>query len=58
MQILYTNHAEEILKERGINKDEIEYTLKYPVEIRKKDCIYYSIGVIQRGKIEEEHKIR
>jgi len=52
MKIIFTKHAEEQMKERGISKDEVINTLKYSEKILKITDRYYaqkrvSIGIIE-----------
>ena len=35
MMIVYSDHSEKRLRQRGITKQEIEYVLKYPSYIKK-----------------------
>lgn len=42
MNIIFTKHAKEQMKERGISEDDVVNTIKYPEIIRKIDDIYYA----------------
>ena len=52
MNIEFTNHAEEMLKERKIAKDEVEMTIKSPDKLFKEGEKYYASKNIGRGIIE------
>ena len=52
MNIEFTNHAEEMLKERKIAKDEVEMTIKSPDKLFKEEGKYYASKNIGRGIIE------
>ncbi len=42
MNIVFTKHALEQMKERGISEDEVTNTIKYPEKTQKIDEIYYA----------------
>ncbi len=52
MKIVFTLHAEEMLKERKITKDEVELTIKSPGKLFKEEGKYYASKNIGRGFIE------
>ena len=52
MKISFTFHAEEMLKERKITKEEAELTVKSPEKVFKEEGKYYASKNIGRGVIE------
>ena len=58
MVIVYTKHAELMLKERRISKEEVEDAIRYPEKTRKIYGIYYSVKKLQIGKIEVVYERR
>ncbi|MEA3329703.1 MAG: DUF4258 domain-containing protein [Nanoarchaeota archaeon] len=52
MDIVYSNHAEKRLKQRGIEEWEIEHILKYPSYIRKSfEGRKEAVGEIRNRKV-------
>ena len=56
MHIEFTNHAEEMLEERKITKDEAEIAIKSPDKLYKEEGKYYASKNIGRGIIEAVYK--
>ena len=52
MRIVFTEHAKERIKKRGISEDEVTNTIKHPEKVEKKHGKYYARKNIGRGKIE------
>ena len=52
MRITYTQHAEDRMIKRNVSKEEIEYSLRHPIRIRKMYGVYYALAELHRGKIE------
>ena len=52
MDIVFTKHAKEQMKERGITEDEIINTIKFPEKTQKIEDTYYSQKQTNSGKIE------
>ena len=52
MNIKFTKHAEEQMKERGISKDEVINTIKYPEKTLKTEDRYLAQKKISLGIIE------
>ena len=42
MNIVFTKHVREQMKERGISEDEVINAIKYPEIIQKRDDVYYA----------------
>ena len=52
MDIIFTLHAETQIKERGILKQEVIDSIKYPDNVNKKHSKYYYQKRLDRGAIE------
>ncbi len=52
MNIIFAKHAEEQMKERGISKDEVINTIKYPEKTIKSSDRYYARKKVSMGIIE------
>ena len=52
MNIVFTRHAKEQMKERGISEDEVVNAIKYPEKTQKVDNVYYVQKKITLGAIE------
>lgn len=52
VNIVFTRHAKEQMKERGISEDEVINTIKFPEQIRKVSGAYYVQKQTISGKIE------
>lgn len=52
MQIVFTRHAKEQMKERNISEDEVVSAIKYTEKTIKIDNIYYATKNIERAIIE------
>ncbi|MBI5148546.1 DUF4258 domain-containing protein [Candidatus Pacearchaeota archaeon] len=52
MDIVFTEHAKEMVEKRKITKDDVISTIKYPEKIKKKEGKYYAQKNIGRGRIE------
>jgi len=52
VNIVFTKHAKEQMKERGISEDEVINTLKYPESTQKIDELYYARKRTNHGIIE------
>jgi hypothetical protein len=52
MNIKFTKHAEDQMKERGISKDEVINTIKYPEKTLKETDRYYAQKKVSLGTIE------
>ena len=52
VNIVFTKHAKEQMKERGISEDEVINTLKFPESTQKIDELYYVRKRTNQGIIE------
>ena len=52
MNIVFTKHAKEQMKERGISEDEVINTINFPELTQKIDNIYYARKQTVQGTIE------
>lgn len=52
MNIIFTKHAKDQMKERGISEDEVMNTLKFPENTEKIDDLYYAQKKTNQGIIE------
>lgn len=52
MNIVFTKHAREQMKERSISEDEVINTLTYPESTQKIDDLYYARKRTNQGIIE------
>ena len=52
MEIIFTRHAKNQIKERKISKEEIMEAIKYPTRIIKKHDKYYYQKKLERGIVE------
>ncbi len=52
VNIIFTKHVKEQMKERGISEDEVINTIKYPEKTQKIDDVYYAQKRTIQGIIE------
>ena len=52
MNIVFTRHAKEQMKERSINEDDVVNAIKFPKKTRKRGHVYYVQRQTISGKIE------
>ena len=52
MNIVFTKHAKEQMKERGITEDDVINAVKYPEKTKKISNIYYVQKKVIQGTIE------
>ncbi len=52
MNIQFTRHSKDQMKERGISEDEVTNTIKYPEKIEKANNRYYVQKKTTNNKIE------
>ena len=52
MNIIFTEHAKEMLKKRKITREEVELGIKYPDNLKKEGGKYIAEKNIERARIE------
>ncbi len=52
MDIIFTEHAKQMVEKRRITKEDVINAIKYPEETKKKEGKYYAQKDIGVGKIE------